>query len=242
MMAICQCPECGKEISDTVSKCIHCGYRKGLSKKVKMCIATASLLLLIATILLVALSYIYVFDGHYYFYVHSEFGSEFNYSGYQVHSNDCYSNIFLKHNTIDPEAEVTTIVNVTSYIVIAVGILSIVVHLYMLLCEKYLRYCWLFPLFATGSLAIHSIEVSASKLGMIGMQGYYEIRPSIVWFVVIALEILAAVLGKKAVGEPAKGNQKKSQPAMNCTTEGFVDAHGNFHCAENDMMEQDILR
>lgn len=25
-MALIKCPECGKEISDTTSKCIHCGY------------------------------------------------------------------------------------------------------------------------------------------------------------------------------------------------------------------------
>ena len=241
-MAIVQCPECGREISDTASKCIHCGYCKGLSKKVRICIATACLLLLTATILLVVLDYIYVFDGHYYHYMHSEFGSEFDYSGYQVHSNDCYSNIFLKHNnTIDPEAEVTTLVNFTAYIVIAVGISSVVVHLYMLLCKKYLLHCWLISVLAVGSLVIHSIVVSVSKLGMIGTQGYYEIRPSIVWFIVIALEILAALLGKKAGREPVKDNQKKLQPATNCTMDGVVDANGNFHCAESDMMEQDVF-
>ena len=26
-MAIIKCPECGKEISDTVDTCIHCGYK-----------------------------------------------------------------------------------------------------------------------------------------------------------------------------------------------------------------------
>lgn len=26
-MAIIKCPECGKEVSDTCSVCIHCGYR-----------------------------------------------------------------------------------------------------------------------------------------------------------------------------------------------------------------------
>lgn len=26
-MAIINCPECGKEISDTTEVCIHCGYR-----------------------------------------------------------------------------------------------------------------------------------------------------------------------------------------------------------------------
>lgn len=26
-MALVKCPECGKEISNTAKKCIHCGYR-----------------------------------------------------------------------------------------------------------------------------------------------------------------------------------------------------------------------
>lgn len=33
-MAIISCPECGREISDTIKKCINCGYRiKGNTKK-----------------------------------------------------------------------------------------------------------------------------------------------------------------------------------------------------------------
>lgn len=26
-MALIKCPECGKEVSDTTKKCVHCGYR-----------------------------------------------------------------------------------------------------------------------------------------------------------------------------------------------------------------------
>lgn len=241
-MAIVKCPECGNEISDTASRCVHCGYRKGLSKKVKVSVTIAFLIQLIAIVLLAAVNYIYVFEGHYYHYVYSEFGSEFDYSGYQVVDEDCFSNVFLKHNnTIDPEAEVTTIVEITSYIIIAVGILGVAAYLYMLLREKYLQYYWLIPVLAAGTLLIHSIVVSVSKLGMIGTQGYYEIRPSIVWFIVIALEISAAVLGKKSTREPVKGNQKKLQSVTNCSTDGFVDAHGIFHCTENDAIDHDNI-
>lgn len=34
-MALIECPECGKEISDSVEKCIHCGYEVKTEKKQK---------------------------------------------------------------------------------------------------------------------------------------------------------------------------------------------------------------
>lgn len=34
-MALIKCPECGKEISDSVEKCIHCGYEVKTEKKQK---------------------------------------------------------------------------------------------------------------------------------------------------------------------------------------------------------------
>lgn len=36
-MAIIKCPECGKEISDTCKKCIHCGYKVNANKINDIC-------------------------------------------------------------------------------------------------------------------------------------------------------------------------------------------------------------
>lgn len=35
-MAIINCPECGKEISDKAEKCVHCGYPLNLQSKEKI--------------------------------------------------------------------------------------------------------------------------------------------------------------------------------------------------------------
>lgn len=32
-MALINCPECGKEVSDTVKKCVHCGYKLARNQK-----------------------------------------------------------------------------------------------------------------------------------------------------------------------------------------------------------------
>jgi len=234
-MALVKCPECGKEISEKAQKCVHCGYRKALTKNAKTKITIAFILQLVAIILLVAVNYIYVFDGMYDNYVYSEFGREYDYSYYQVVEDDCSSNIFLRHNTISPDAAVTGIVELLSYVVVAVWGVGVVTYLYILLRENGLNNYWYIPILATATLVIHSIVVSASNLSMIGAQGYYEIRPSILWFVVIILEIISAVLGRKSARKQIENKQEGSQSVTNSMTEGFVDAHGNFYCVENSI-------
>lgn len=51
-MAIIQCPECGKEVSDKTKSCIHCGYpltkKKNIPKKTIMLIVGIIIILLVA--------------------------------------------------------------------------------------------------------------------------------------------------------------------------------------------------
>ena len=63
-MALINCPECGKEISDSAAQCIHCGYvlkptvetkkeKKPLSKKVIIAIAAVAVLVIALIVVLV---------------------------------------------------------------------------------------------------------------------------------------------------------------------------------------------
>ena len=238
-MALVKCPECGKEISSTVNRCVNCGHRKGFSTKDKARIVAACLLQIIAIVLLITCCYIYTFEGHYYNYYNSEFG--FDYSGYLVHSDDCFGNIFLKQNTsLNPEISVTSAVTFFSYVVIGTGFFGIAVYLCVLLQEKYLKNSWLIPGITVGLLLIHSIVVSASTLEMIGTQGYYEVKPSVFWFLVVFLEILATVLGKKSANKSTRSNMIKSQVVMKDTESCYVDAHGILRDHESEIAIQDI--
>ena len=240
-MALIKCPECGKEISEKAPKCVHCGYQQSFTKKAKVRITIAFTLQLVAIILLIAVNYIYVFDGLYKNYVYSKFGREHDYSYYQLAEDEYSSNIFLRNNTVSPDVEVTGIVELLSYVVVVVCGLGVVVYLYILLSEKSLNNYWFIPILAAVTLVIHSIVVSASNLSMIEAQGYYDIRPSILWFVVLLLEISSALLGRKSAGIQIENKQETSQPAINSMTEVFIDAHGNFYCAENNIGEKDNL-
>lgn len=56
-MALINCPECGKEISDTASKCPHCGYVlksiiKNISGNKKKLMATTVVIIIVACIVL----------------------------------------------------------------------------------------------------------------------------------------------------------------------------------------------
>ena len=55
-MALIKCPECGKEISDTVKKCPNCGYRKKTKFNNKVFIAGGAI---IALALIVGVVFMY---------------------------------------------------------------------------------------------------------------------------------------------------------------------------------------
>ena len=55
-MALIKCPECGKEISDSADKCIHCGYpiKKAIAKhhvKKKSIVTIIIVSIIVATII-----------------------------------------------------------------------------------------------------------------------------------------------------------------------------------------------
>ncbi len=55
-MSLINCPECNKEISDTSSKCIHCGYQLKKKKPVKKIMAvTGSVMVILAAVVLLVL-------------------------------------------------------------------------------------------------------------------------------------------------------------------------------------------
>ena len=55
-MSLISCPECNKEISDTSSKCIHCGYQLKKKKPVKKIMAvTGSVIVILAAVVLLVL-------------------------------------------------------------------------------------------------------------------------------------------------------------------------------------------
>ena len=51
-MAIIKCPECGMEVSDKTTKCIHCGYKRTDSKKTKKVIAIILIIIIVIGIIL----------------------------------------------------------------------------------------------------------------------------------------------------------------------------------------------
>lgn len=240
-MSIIKCPECGKEYSDTASKCIHCGYRKELSKNVKRNITIALLLQIAAIVLLVVCSYIYIFDGYYTNYHYSPFGNEFDYSANRLERNDSYGNLFLNQtNTSENKADVSAIIVLVSYIVIILGVCGIVSHLYILLSKKPFPYSLYLPILTAGTLIIHSLVVSLSRPDMIGSDGYYEIRPSIVWFLIMILEIVATILNQKVQNRTVKAEEKETMTGVNVTPSGFVDMHGIFHNSESNASKKDL--
>ncbi len=55
-MSLISCPECNKEISDTSSKCIHCGYQLKKKKPVKkIMVVTGSVMVILAAVVLLVL-------------------------------------------------------------------------------------------------------------------------------------------------------------------------------------------
>ncbi len=57
-MSLISCPECNKEISDTSSKCIHCGYQLKKKKPVKKIMAvTGSVIVILAAVVLLVLKF-----------------------------------------------------------------------------------------------------------------------------------------------------------------------------------------
>lgn len=230
-MSLIKCPECGKEISSEAKRCIHCGYRKGLSKKTKSYIIIALMLQIIAVAMLLGCKQIYVLERNDYYYVDFGFGSENGYSGYHVIS-DNYADFFLVlEDTRDPEVDITPFVSIVSYLVLAFGGVGILVTFCSLIQNKVLEVCWLSSLFTAGILLAHSILISVLDLEMIGIRGYYEITPAALWFLVMALEIIAAVLDKKAMGNTTKCDVKEhltNNEEMEC----FVDSKGILHYRE----------
>lgn len=56
-MALMNCPECGKEISDTAKKCPNCGFKlsKGINKMLLVILIVAGCLLILAVVLVISI-------------------------------------------------------------------------------------------------------------------------------------------------------------------------------------------
>ena len=236
-MALVKCIECGREISDAATKCMYCGYHKKLPQKAKSSIICALFLQAVAVVLLIACNNIYSFDAHIKKnkIVYSDFAGAFNTSYTQCYPNCCSGNIFLtQDDSCDYGIEVPAIVEIVAFTVIIVCTIGVVVNLAALFNSNRAQYCWVFPVVTVGSLLFHSVMVSILKYDMIGTLGYHEIKPGILLLVVIILEIMAAVLSKKAGNKPSKGNKENLQDNSSSTMDSYVDSHGILHYKENN--------
>ena len=59
-MALIKCPECGKDISDTSEKCIHCGFPIEKPKKKNWIKTHKKIMILICVVIVVTLGIIFV--------------------------------------------------------------------------------------------------------------------------------------------------------------------------------------
>ncbi|MEG1028094.1 MAG: zinc-ribbon domain-containing protein, partial [Oscillospiraceae bacterium] len=59
-MALIKCPECGKEISDKIKSCIHCGC------KIKHHFKKISIIIIIGALSVLCIGLIFVFSSYFY--------------------------------------------------------------------------------------------------------------------------------------------------------------------------------